>query len=737
MKRSGVWMGALAAALALAAVGDASSGSTFGRATALSAKGGNTCALTRQATVVCWGIDALGSQSPSWDEEPDYKPALVWGATNAKQVATGAWGFGHACFVTSVGSVKCWGHDEVGRGYDDPTVVPGLEHGILSIASGYDYACALTDGGAVKCWGNVFGDVNGLPQTVAGLSSGVRSIGAGSFHTCAAIDSGGLKCWGDNSRGELGDGTTTSSPTPVDVVGIHSVVSEIAAGGASTCALLGSGELKCWGDNSAGQLGDGTTVDRLTPVSVIGLPTATSVALGGGHSCAIANAALYCWGDNSAGQLGDGTTTGRDVPTAVHGLRAAPTQISAGDAHTCATFDDGSIECWGENADGELGIGNTTLHRSPVAVQGLSGRPRSISAGSAKSCALMRDGRVVCWGPRPYPISGIGSGNRALSSGAFHQCVLRSDRTVWCWGNNEYGQLGDGTTVSRDTPAPVAGLTGARQVAAGLNHTCALTQDKRVVCWGLNDFGQLGDGTTTSRVKPVAVAGLAGVRAITVGGDFSCALTARRHLRCWGGNTSGQLGSGSRGRCRFPDGEGGEVDWPCSLYPIVVKGLGGGIRAVSAGYNHICALTRTHRALCWGNDSDGQLGYLSSLSCDVADKEEDPCSPKPRPVSGLGRHVATLAAGGAHTCAVRLDHRGQCWGSNVLGQLGDGTDASTPDPTALDLNQRIRQIATGGYHTCALTFKDRVKCWGANWAGQLGNGTSHDMPTPQRVPGFG
>jgi alpha-tubulin suppressor-like RCC1 family protein len=376
-------------------------------------------------------------------------------------------------------------------------------------------------------------DVDPTQLPVAGLQS-ATALAAGAVHTCAVTTSGGVKCWGGNILGQLGDGTTTDRWVPVDVSGLMSSVTALAAGQLHTCAATASGGVKCWGSNNRGQLGDGTTTVRWTPVDVIDLTSgATALVAGWNHTCALmTGGGVKCWGSNSAGQLGDGTTTDRWTPVDVSGLTSGVTALVAGSAQTCALTIDGGIKCWGYNYYGQLGDGTTTDRWTPVDVSGLTSGVTALAAGTLHTCAVTTGGGVKCWGDNssaqlgdgtatdrwtPVDVSGLTSGVTALSEGGgYHTCARMTSGGVKCWGSNSVGELGDGTTTIRWTPVDVIGLTsGVATLVVGDSHTCARMTGSGVKCWGWNNHGQLGDGTMTDRWTPVDVIGFVG------GGSFS------------------------------------------------------------------------------------------------------------------------------------------------------------------------------------------------------------------------
>ena len=308
------------------------------------------------------------------------------------------------------------------------------------------------------------GRANLLFDVVKPLSN-ASQISAGDVHTCALISGGTVKCWGDNSFRQLGNGNTTmlEGSTPVPISGIPNAT-QISAGGEHTCALISGGTVKCWGDN-----------DNSPPVEVSGITNATQISAGGTHTCAlISGGTIKCWGYNYWGQLGNGTTDNSPTPVEVSPVEVSgitnATQISSGGVHTCALISGGTIKCWGYNFFGALGNDTTTSSSTPVEVSGITNATQ-ISAGGVHTCALLPGG------------------------------------TIKCWGWNISGELGDGTTTDSSTPVPVSGITNATQISAGDAHACALFPGGTIKCWGDNGTGQLGNDTTTNSSTPVEVVG--------------------------------------------------------------------------------------------------------------------------------------------------------------------------------------------------------------------------------------
>ena len=338
--------------------------------------------------------------------------------------------------------------------------------------------------------------------------------GSATNHTLYRKSDGTVWAWGLNNKSQLGDGTTTSSSTPVQSgAGVLSSITAVAAGNEHSLALKSDGTVWGWGSNSNGQLGNGVTAgSQPSPVPVSVLTNVTAIAAGVNFSLALkGDGSVWAWGYNGSGQLGDNSIIDRWTPVQVG--TGGITAIAAGFNHSVAMNSGGTVYTWGDNSKGQLGTGTTTSSSAPViAGSGILAGALAISAGNQFTVALLRN---------------------YLSS------------YLWAWGSNSNGQLGDGTNVDRYSPVQVSGLAGMTAIAAGENHAISLNGDGTVWAWGDNSNGQLGVGTTIPHWTPVQVNTLTHGQGVIAGYQDSFAAAALGTVWAWGDNIYGQLGDGS------------------------------------------------------------------------------------------------------------------------------------------------------------------------------------------------
>lgn len=371
--------------------------------------------------------------------------------------------------------------------------------------AGEQVECLSADG--VACCPN--GGEPGLPVTLA----------AGSQNTCAIAETGQIKCWGPNGSGQLGRGAPgVAANTPQLVYRIPTGATQITVGGSYVCAIV-DGRLACWGTNSSGQFGNGSTADSSLPI-VIPLPAAPdSIGAGAATTCGSFGGVGMCWGSNTASQAGSETDPLRVIsPKAVKGLptigESGQVIVAARD-HACASGLSG-LFCWGTNNANRLGSSGPTQSATAVAVVNGSAPATRVALGDLHGCAL-RGGRVQCWGSNTFGEAGgvglpsngaitpadLGSGVTALCAGGNHTCVVQAG-VVKCFGDNSQGQGGFAPGLASIATA-VEGLSGfvAKDVACGQFHTCAISTAGAIKCWGINTSGELGDGTADMKsVKP-------------------------------------------------------------------------------------------------------------------------------------------------------------------------------------------------------------------------------------------
>ena len=475
----------------------------------------HTCGLATSGVAYCWGRNDYGQLGDGKQSGPydawNTEPRPVVGALVFARISAGSY---HSCGVTISGTAYCWGENLFGQ----------LGIGTLG-------GSALT------------------PTAVQG-ELGFTQVSAGGGQTCAVGISGVAYCWGANYDGQLGDGTNGTRLAPAVAAKLALTFDRVSAGGYHTCSLTAAGAGYCWGANYDGQLGDGTTaMARFSPTAVVGGIAFYQISSGYNHTCGLTiNGVAYCWGDNSSGQLGNGTTVPASAPTPVSGGLVFA-RIGTGVEHTCGIANTGAAYCWGGNGSGQLADGTTTPRHTPNAVTG-GLLFAELAVGSYHACALTNAGQAYCWGSDgviEYHFPNVVSGGLVftqLSAGSRFTCGL-SGGTAHCWGSNTDGQLGDGTTLNHPFPAPVSGGLSFTQLTTGESHTCALTSSGGAYCWGWNYYGQLGDASTTPQTTPVAVAGGLTFSRISAGLHHSCGVSAGTAY-CWGRGENGQTGGGIR-----------------------------------------------------------------------------------------------------------------------------------------------------------------------------------------------
>lgn len=599
-------------------------------------------------------------------------------------------------------------------------------------------AAANFAAGYLYSWGGT-ASVNQNPVQVDSSAWSTVTVGAAWDTTgpskpgweCGIHTDGTLWCWGTNRNGEVGVGDTTNRSTPTQVtVPAATGWTSVSAGGFHTCATRSDGTLYCWGRNANGQLGVGDTTDRYQPAQVT-VPATTGwsqVSTGALDTCAVrSDGTLYCWGGNAVGQLGLGNTTEQHSPSQVAAPWNPPSSktwsaVRLGWQHTCAVVSDSSLYCWGDNGNGRLGRGS---------VGGTFSSPQSVTVPS-------------------------GTGWSSLGLGGDHSCAIRTDSSLYCWGRNDYGQLGDGGTTDQSSPEHIGTATWTA-VSGGYLYTCGIQTGSALYCWGENDMGQLGLGVVAEQHTPVRVGTATWSATVGRGGSTrmtSCAIKAADStLWCWGdlgpqvlqptqvgtdGTWTGLATGFFGGACGVKtdgtlwcwgtnlSGQLGLGDTASRAAPTQVTSPSTtGWSAVAAGARHACAL-RGDTLWCWGYNAEGELGNNTTTNQLTAVQVTVPAA------TGW----ASVSAGFADTCATRTDGSLYCWGSNGNGQLGVGntTDQHQPAQVTTPSGTGWSAVSVGYQHGCATRTDGTLYCWGDGSNGRLGQGsTGGTNSTPLQV----
>ncbi|MFV8258141.1 Ig-like domain-containing protein [Bdellovibrio bacteriovorus] len=690
----------------------------------------NRCVVTSSGKLKCWGANTYGQVGDGTLEDRDF-PVSVDAATTYVDVSVGN---RHACGLTSAGEVKCWGYNtysQLGDGLwahrSTPFVVGS---GFSSVSAGDDMTCGIKSGD-VYCWGNNSIGQQGIgttgPQrTVPGLTldqaSDFTEVSAGSSYACAINALKELYCWGINAAGELGDGTKTNRTLPVLIgTGFVKVRTQVKTyANRSTCALKDDKLIYCWGYNSNGQLGDGSTTERLVPTVVAGGYEYDDLSMGTMHACGkMTGGGLRCWGYNTynwntLGGLGNGvyvTNNSSNVPALVVGGDVFTT-VSAGFNATCGVTSAGRLKCWGDINRGFMADPANHIRLVPN-LSDLGESYSKMATGPAATCGITSLGLVKCWGGWDgYSTAySIGDGTEILrtspvvidrgrvytevSSSGQYSCGLRDNGFIYCWGRVN----SSGAGFLR--PVKIDGTVTYKSIAVGTTHSCGITTGDTLKCWGSNSNGAIGVGTAVSDYStPVEVDTGVSYSKVALAGWNTCGITTTGVLKCWGYNFYGAVGVGT-----------GTYSYNL---PQVVMGGTKFIDVSLGGGDSVCAISEAKDLYCWGKGDYYRLGLGNTTNYTA-----------PQLVAS-GTKFDSVKAGSNAGCAIRTtDSRVMCWGTNspygvLTGTLGNNNVSATTPQLISDTEPYV-SLGAPGVSMCGVTSSQALKCWGSNRYGGTAN----------------
>jgi alpha-tubulin suppressor-like RCC1 family protein len=572
-------------------------------------------------------------------------------------------------------------------GFDD-TTPPGTNPpattfgcGLRDLAVGGHLSCAVDGNGGLWCWG----EGNTSPVQIP-LPEPAVSVGTGHDFACAILQSGKLRCFGMNDYGQLGNGGTTPSDTPVAPIGDHAYVS-VAMQRSGVCAVTSAGAIECWGDDDAGL----DTVMHLQP-SVVSVPGATFKRIYASQSSMCADTddnRRFCWGYLV---FGEGNTVGAPTEVATTGV------TGFGRYAACLLDPAGDVTCVGDGGGGELGdgtLGKTNFTGTATILTGVAG----LDGGSRVQCAVGEQGEVWCWGINRSGEVGTGdltfrdaparvtvpqAARVAVAYG--HTCAETTDG-VYCWGENNKGELGRATSGIDLVGGPIAGLPSSiAEVRIEESNGCARTTAGDVYCWGQGLAGLTGDPSQQSSATASKIALPFAAAEIAFGREFACAMSGTQ-VACWGANNNGGLGTGP--------------SYTIAFTPVIVPLPNNPVSSLSGGEHDMCVVSGT-TPYCWGTTDNGYSD--------------------PMPVAGVPSAIEITTAlydhKGEHQCVLDAGGFAWCWGSNAYGELGRSTTGtSDPVPAQITGGRAYTHIATHkGYDalTCAIptTGAAEIDCWG-------------------------
>lgn len=602
------------------------------------------------------------------------------------------------------------------------------------VSAGTDHAVGTRTDGTLWAWGrNNNGQIGQgsltttqyTSPTQIGTATDWAWVVAGANHNVAVKMNGTLWAWGLNSSGQLGQGTTSTTPTTTPTqIGTATTWLQLGpqlhAGADFTLAMQTNGTLWAWGVNTSGQLGDGTTTNRNAPVQIGTVTTWNRVACTSASAIALRNdGTLWAWGLNSSGQLGDGSLTLRSSPAQI-GSDTTWQHIGGGGSHFLAKRSDGSLWSWGLNTSGQLGYDLADLvafGRVPQQT-GIATNWSEVAAGVNFSLATSSDGALKGWGSNnsgqqgflPRLTRPVAAGLGAVMSATGGNGVmyfLRADGSLWSVGSNSVGQLGVGLSDSAPHPQPVKISNSVwRQISGGNSYLLAIRQDGTLWGLGFNTSGQLGDGSILSRASLIQISASTDWLRVSTGNTHSLAVKQNGTLWAWGANGNGQLGNGTTNASTVPVQIGTDTNW---------------VEAY-ASYGSFSVAKKADGTLwSWGLNTNGQLGHNDTVQ-------------RTTPAQiGSFTDWTKVAVSAAHALAIRSNGTLWGWGTNSNSQLGDGTTTQRNAPVQIGAVTTWKSVMASSFHTAATRTDGTFWTWGANTVGYLGTGNFNIRASPGQI----
>jgi alpha-tubulin suppressor-like RCC1 family protein len=766
------------------------------------------CVLSMAGNVYCWGNNSNGEVGNN-SATPTDVPFQVLGVggtgylSSIKGISMEAQGT-TACALSNSGTVYCWGNGNNGQlgnntaTFSNVPVSPvgvggsGTLPAISMVAAGQQTTCALSTAGNVYCWGyggngqlgnNTTTSQLNYPVQVAGVGgsgvlSGIKAIGAGAGDLCALSTAGNVYCWGYNGRGQLGNNTTTSSASPIEVLGVGgsgflSNISSIAVGGNqdTNCALSSAGNAYCWGYGYYGAIGNNTrNVSNALPAEVLGtsgsgnLSSITALAVGGLFTCAISGSAINCWGNNSSGQLGNNSTTLSAIPITVQGLSGA-SAIGAGNGSACAIAG-GSVYCWGDNSEDELGINSTSTTQSLIPVQ-------VVGVGGSSNLELYNSGIAAQLAFTTQP-SSTGTVGTALSTSpsvtiqdinGIAISTATGSVTLNAYSNSTCTALAAGTlSVSTNpvtTSGGVAAFSAVSDTHAGTIYLGASATGLKPACssavtLSVGPAAQLAFTTQPASTGTASIV-LSTQPSVSVEDTYGNLISSATNSITLGAYTNNTCTASAGGTFTattnpVPASSGVAAFTGVSDTTVGTLYLGAVASGLTTGCSNAVVMTQGQLAFTTQPTSTGyagiQLAAQPKVSVETSGGVVITNSTNAVTLAAYTNSTCTTAAGGTFSAATNpvspssgvatfFQARSTATGTIYLGASATYFTSACSSAISLAAVPTMTAVSNGQGHVCSLSSAGNVFCWGDNAGGDLGTNAGTQNGLPGEVLGVG